>query len=132
MSELNKPRPKYAVYDELCDLLGVEAAAKMSKEFGGQRIYVPNKVFAGYAVAELIGVEAAELFVLRYGGGPLYIVKPDFAERAKRDAEIIRRYDAGEKPNLLASAFKLSERRIWQIIDPRRTFQTDTRQMPLF
>jgi len=70
-------------------------------------------------LADIIGIDAATLVWREYSGTnisvPVYVRK--FAGLKDRDAGIRLRYHAGEKAAILAAEFRITERRVFQIIE---------------
>jgi len=66
-------------------------------------------------LAEVIGIEAYLSLVKIYGGMTIYIAKMDKLLNAKRDAEIVKRFN-GYNYKYLANEYRLTERMIREII----------------
>lgn len=66
-------------------------------------------------LAEVIGIEAYLDLVRTYGGMTIYIAKMDKLLNAKRDAEIVKRFN-GYNYKFLANEYRLTERMIREII----------------
>lgn len=110
-------------------LIGLPLAVKLVEELGGTTFPVSkNQVRLGkirYAfLAEVVGVEAADTLTQRFGGTQLYIPRCADALRAVRDRKIAMEFDAlvreGQPSNTavvhLARQYRLSDRRIWDIL----------------
>ena len=76
------------------------------------------------ALKEVVGETAANIMAERWANVPLYIPKCDAAMRRVRDLEINRQYVQGVREGIsantlvaeLARTYKLSDRRIWEIL----------------
>lgn len=110
-------------------LIGLHQALRLVEEYGGTTWPVAKgSTRAGEirhaALADVIGEDAAEVLAQHYGGDQLYIPNCSQALRRARDLEINRRFvegvRAGHSANVLVSElareFKLSDRRVWDIL----------------
>ncbi|MBF0162592.1 MAG: hypothetical protein HQL88_09920 [Magnetococcales bacterium] len=102
---------------EMVETIGMEDTMRIVKEFGGTRIFVPKRVAAQHKLADFLGLEQARRLSRHYGGENVSIPRMTMATLAKRNREIIRRYDAGDSASLLARVYKMTERRIRAILN---------------
>lgn len=72
------------------------------------------------SIAEVIGMDAYLSLSKTFGGTSIYIAKPDKLENAKRDREIISKYN-GYNCSALAREYGLSDRTIRGIIADYRS-----------
>jgi hypothetical protein len=89
---------------EIAEVIGEEAALKLSESFGGFRVHIPKSPAADSPLARAIGLEAAEKLARHAGGDRLYvpmgrphIKKPAIAAAAGTVAEIARRFGVTER-----------------------------------
>lgn len=113
---------------DLVRLIGWDAARKLTKRFGGVRLYVPKTMKPEHEIAALIGLEAAEKLSKAYGGehGPS-LPKSDAMMRLMRDEEI-RRRRAQHSARVLALEYELTESMIYLIcgeMEPMASPQMD-------
>lgn len=114
---------------ELVDILGMDTVLTLIRSLGGTTFPVPKRETKQGEVryrmlVEVIGEEAADLVVYHYGGGDMYIPRCAKALQESRDAEInskfVRECRAGRSStdivNLLAREYKLTDRRVWDIL----------------
>ena len=102
---------------EMVEAIGMEDTLRIVKEFGGTRLFVPKRVTFQHKLADFLGIEQARRLSHYFAGENLSIPRMAMAIRAKRNREIVRRYDAGDSARLLARAYKMTERRIRTILN---------------
>lgn len=123
---------KSSYLEDVTPILGHETASRLVRALGGTTFPVPKRANAQGEVryrmlAAVIGEEAADLLVYHFGGEDLYIPRGARAMQARRDAEInaafVRETRTGRSStdvvNGLAMKYKLSDRRIWNILKTR-------------
>lgn len=123
---------------ELVDILGMDTVLTLIRSLGGTTFPVPKRETKQGEVryrmlVEVIGEEAADLVVYHYGGGDMYIPRCAKALQESRDAEInstfLRECREGKSStdivNSLARKYKLTDRRVWDILKtiPKPDFQ---------
>lgn len=114
---------------EIAEAIGLPAAQRLVDELGGTTWPVAKGVrrlgvIRHAALVEVIGERAANIMAERWANVPLYIPKCDAALRRLRDLEINRQYVQGVREGIsantlvaeLARSYKLSDRRIWEIL----------------
>lgn len=114
---------------ELVDLIGLDKAMKLVKTLGGTTFPVPKRATSlgelrYNMLADVVGVDAADALVKHYGGDELYIPRCAAALQAARDAEINEAFVAETRTGRsaadvvfsLARRYKLSDRRVWDIL----------------
>ena len=114
---------------EIADAIGLPAAQRLVEELGGTTWPVAKGVrrlgiIRHEALKEVVGETAANIMAERWANVPLYIPKCDAALRRVRDLEINRQYVQGVREGVsantlvaeLARTYKLSDRRIWEIL----------------
>jgi Mor family transcriptional regulator len=114
----------------IAGLIGLPKAARLVEAFGGTTFPVPvgEKRKIGLmrraALAEVIGEEEAHKIIQHFGGQELYIPRCAKALRVSRDTALIKDFDqlckdgysANEACNDLALKYRLSNRRIYDIL----------------
>lgn len=114
---------------DVVPVVGQDVAAELVRQLGGTTFPVPKRQsrqgeLRYRMLAEVIGEEAADLLVYHYGGSDLYIPRGARTLQDRRDAAIneafVREVNAGrsstEVVNDLARQYKLTDRRVWQIL----------------
>lgn len=115
---------------EIAQVVGMPAALRLVNELGGTtwefaRGANRNGQIKVAALADIIGDEAAQRLTTRLGGETIYIPRCDAALRRLRDLEIHRQFVQAVREGVgarvvvaeLARTYKLSDRRIWIILD---------------
>ncbi len=75
------------------------------------------------------GVRVVMRLAREYRSTYVYFHNLDALERKKRDIEIIKRYEGGERPADIARDVELSERQVWKILGRE---PGEDKQMKLF
>ncbi|MCY1220865.1 Mor transcription activator family protein [compost metagenome] len=114
---------------EIADIVGLPTAMRLVDELGGTSWEFAqganrNGMIKVAALGDILGEEAAELLTSRLGGDKIYIPQCSAALRRLRDLEIVRQFEQGVREGAtantvvaeLARAYKLSDRRIWDIL----------------
>lgn len=130
------------IIQTIARLIGMPNTIKLVEQLGGTTLPISkNKNRLGeirYAMlAEVIGVPAADLITSHFGGIPLYIANCEVALRRLRDLEIVATFDGlsreiGSNAAVaqLAREYKLSDRRVWEIL--KNTDTQPDEQLDLF
>jgi Mor family transcriptional regulator len=100
---------------EMAQAVGISAVMTLVRWRGGVQFYVPQKVSAEHELVRKLGKRAAEWLVKNLGGDYLLVPRAVAMLRAQRDAEIVKRLNAGETAKELALEHGLHERQIWKI-----------------
>lgn len=91
--------------DQFADIIGEEAALRLSVRFGGRRLYIPKEPTG--ELVQLIGQKAAELLSRRFGG--VHFEMP--LERGKRE-RIIHLSRRGKTVREIAELVGCTERHV--------------------
>lgn len=115
---------------EIADVVGMPAALRLVTELGGTTWEFAkganrNGQIRVAALADIVGDDAAQLLTSRLGGDVVYIPRCDVALRRLRDLEIHRQFEQAVREGVsarvvvaeLARTYKLSDRRIWIILN---------------
>lgn len=101
---------------DMAETLGMTTTMQIVKAHGGTRLFVPKQIHAQHHLANLLGMEQARRLSKHFGGESLTIPRMASAIRAKRNQEIVHRYDAGDSVRVLAHAYGLTDRQIYTIL----------------
>jgi hypothetical protein len=94
--------PKLA---EIAELIGVDAAFKLSAAWPGIRLFVPKQVSLEHPIAVAIGLQAARKLAEMYGGETVVIPMAARAAKARLHARILAEYRPTDgSPGASASA----------------------------
>ena len=104
-------------FRDLRKVVGEQGALAMSRSFGGASIYIPMRPHRRHPVARCIGMDLARRLGAAYGGDCVSIPKPDAVMRQLRGRRICSRRSQGATLDDLALEFKLSRRRVLQILN---------------
>jgi len=114
----------------IVDRIGLDAALKLVKAYGGVRLYVPKKVDVDHPLAALIGYPAAKALAAEFGGQPHFdIPKCEAALREHRNRQIRQDRAMGHSIRELALKYRLTEKQIGSILAEA---VRDERQIELF
>lgn len=119
--------------EALADLvreIGWEAARKLTKKYGGVRLYMPMTVKPEHPITMLIGMEAAlKLSALCGGERGTALPKSDAFVRTLRNNTIRARRAQGESARTLALDYALTESMIYQICGEREVMSAAQLQL---
>lgn len=113
---------------ELAELVGLSKALLLAERLGGTTFPIPKRATkAGELrfslLADVVGVDDADQLCKHYGGTNLYVPRCAGALRRIRDANIVAHFDkevgrrsANEVVAELALSYRLSDRRVWDIL----------------
>ncbi|WP_131669811.1 Mor transcription activator family protein [Psychrobacter pygoscelis] len=105
-------------YQDLTMLLGVDAADKLVAEYRGQELYIPEPSRAAdHKLSELLGDETARRLCHYWQGDILTIPMQQAKKIAARNAEMIKKHEAGTDKSALAKAYNLHVRTVRKIIE---------------
>lgn len=123
--------PKLA---QIAEVIGVDAALKLSAAHPGIRIYVPKQLPENHDLCVVLGVETARRFCQVYGGGDLVIPMARQAHREKLNQVILDELDAGTPAPELARKYGVHQFSIYQLAAERRraNARKQTSQQRLF
>ena len=103
--------------DEIEQIVGREAFAKLVERFGGTRLYVPHKLGTGHHLHQLLGGDAASRFASSFGGLRIDVPRALTAQIERRNDLILAERAAGMTVRKLAFKYRLTERTISKIIN---------------
>lgn len=109
---------------ELASLIGEDALVRLAEAFGGTRLYVPQAIATGHAIAQAIGLEAARTLVARFA--------PDVIDVPLAKDLRARHYRAQRRTNAqIATALGMTERGVERLL-ARIGAAASTAQLSLF
>lgn len=115
--------PKLA---EIAEVIGVEAALKLSGAWPGIRLHVPKRISAIHAISVAIGLKPAQQLCEIYGGSDVVIPMASRAHKARLILTILEELDAGAKAPELARKYGVHQFTIYRFAgDRRRTEQRE-------
>jgi Mor family transcriptional regulator len=104
---------------ELIDALGLEAAIAVVKQWGGQRLYVPECPADDHPITALLGADLARRIGFRFPNAFLNIPKCEAVLRARRNAGIVAA--AREQSiNTVAAQHRLTRRQVFRVLAEAR------------
>lgn len=104
-----------APIERLVELLGVAGALKLAERFGGQRLYMPERVKPEGALAQAIGFEAAQKLAFEWRRDAVDIPKCAALLRARRDRQI-REDTKAMSVAAVAEKWDTTERNVYMIL----------------
>jgi hypothetical protein len=111
-------------------LIGPECAWKLLQHYGGVHVRIPKCLSAEHPLVQTLGLRDAQRLCEIYGGEVITVPKAQAALRGWRDRIIVTERDAGADIRTLALAWRLTERRVYEILSESRS--RDVRQIDLF
>ncbi|MGA2408765.1 MAG: helix-turn-helix domain-containing protein [Candidatus Binataceae bacterium] len=100
---------------ELINLIGTDAAAKLIEIFGGTRLYIPHSPHDDDLLSASIGIDAAAKLARFYGGDRLDVPNP-----TPRRARIIELRKTGCSVDAIARQLGCTRRRVFQVLAEAR------------
>lgn len=112
---------------ELVDVIGLQATQSLVSEYGGVRLTVPTKMPEDHPLAQLLGVETARKLSHHYAQERLDVPNAKAAMLAVRNQNMRQEHADGDSARVLARRYRLTERRVWEILaeDAPSSQQTD-------
>jgi len=114
---------------DLVDVIGLAATQKLVSVYGGLRIIVPVKIPETHPLAELLGLETARKLSEHYALERIDLPNAKAAVQAVRDQKMQEEHRAGVSARKLAFQYRLTERRVWEIL---AGIKVDDRQTDMF
>lgn len=98
----------------LTDRIGLAATMKLIQEYGGTRLYLPDKLPPEHKLVRLVGLSAARVITGHFIDGQPTIPAASYAIRCARDRAILAA-SGSVSVRRLARIYNLSERQIHNI-----------------
>ncbi len=111
---------------EVADCLGTEAALRLAKRLGGQRVRVPKNPKPSSPLVQAVGMEIAQALADLYGGELVIIPMAAALSAATRRRAIA---NDGRSANAVAAAMGCHVNTVYRL---RRGARVDPRQIDLF
>ena len=103
------------VFQEVSQLIGEEAAAKLVAPYGGTRLYIPGTLKTEHILCQLLGQKAAQQLTDEFGGMTLEIPRDVMSLIRQRNELILIDRAKGMTQRQLALKYRLTERTIRKI-----------------
>ncbi|MDP2144412.1 MAG: Mor transcription activator family protein [Gallionella sp.] len=103
------------VFQEIAQLIGDEAAAKLVAQYGGVRLYIPSMPKLEHAIHQLLGDEIAQQLCGEFGGLSVEIPRACILQIVQRNKLILADRAEGMTQRQLALKYHLTERTIRKI-----------------
>lgn len=100
----------------IVDAIGYDLTVRLVARLGGTRVYLASSVHPRDELAQVIGLQAACHLVKQLGRGAFDVPRCQAWLMARRNEEIVNRWDAGETQRELALRFGLTERHVRSVI----------------
>ena len=101
--------------EEIVEVIGENAAARLIARFGGTRLYVPHSPSADDALARAVGEAAAIKLARVFGGERVELPKPP-----PRRMQIVELRAAGRSIEEIARILNCTRRRVFQVLAESR------------
>lgn len=99
---------------QLVELIGLPATMRIVEAYGGRLLNIPRKADKNEALVALIGIDKAAILGRALGPDRRLIAKAGAALMAVRDRQILADLQT-KSVRQVARAYRLGERRVWQI-----------------
>jgi len=109
--EVNYPE----AFQEVAQLIGEAATAKLTEQYGGTRLYIPSTLKPEHSLCQLLGKEAAQRLSFEFGGLRVEIPRAVMLQIAQRNVRILADRATGLSQRELARKYQLTERTIRKI-----------------
>lgn len=105
------------LYQSIAPTIGLGPLLKLSKEFGGLRLYLSRRTVEPTSpVARVIGIEAARALFKALGVGEITVPFATKLLRAARYKKVVMLRAQGMTGRAIAKAVAMGEREIWRIL----------------
>ncbi|MGH7780206.1 MAG: helix-turn-helix domain-containing protein [Candidatus Binataceae bacterium] len=104
---------------DISRVIGIIATSRLAEDFGGRRVYIPNKPSTRDQITRSIGVGAAVRLSRLYGGDRVMI--PAHPDRALRRAQIIALRARGLSVSRIARKLGCTERYVYKVFSAKKT-----------
>lgn len=100
----------------VAQVVGVAGALKLMDRYGGDRVYVPQRLTLFHPLVDLLGLEAALALSFAYGGDYLAVPVGVAMRCQARNERLWRLRQQGWSYSQIRQEFNLSRRRIAEIL----------------
>ncbi|HUW27575.1 MAG TPA: Mor transcription activator family protein [Sulfuriferula sp.] len=105
------------VFQDICQLIGEAATAKLVAQYGGTRLYLPVTVKPEHPLCELLGEEIAQKLAGEFSGLSVEIPRAVKLLIGQRNALIFADRALGVSQRKLALKYRMTERNIRNILN---------------
>jgi len=112
------PSGRFSMLGELAMLVGVNAAEKLVRKFGGRRVYIPQAPVEGAVLVRLVGITAA-LKLARIFGGERVMLPADPDRTLRRDRIVALRRRRLSVATI-ARTMRVTERYVYKVLADAR------------
>jgi len=102
---------------EIEQIVGQDAFAKLVERYGGSRLYVPHTLPPAHPLCQLVGSDTAGKLTADFGGLSIDIPRALAAQIERRNDSILAERSGGITVRKLAFKYRLTERTIRKIIN---------------
>lgn len=103
------------VWEHVLDIIGTEAATCLSIQFGGARLYIPQRAGPDHRLTLAIGQKAADEIIAAMAGDYL-----DVPHKLARDARIVQLRTDGRTVAQISAAVGCSRRTVQSVLAAKR------------
>ncbi len=116
--------------EQICAVVGKDAALKLCRAYGGISHYVPQRPRPDHPWAGLIGLEAWERLCAHYGGTRLTLPKGEYRLKRERVLDLLREGHLSVRQ--IAQEAGVTERYVSKLRGQVYGRQSETAALPLF
>jgi hypothetical protein len=119
-----------AVLRQIAELIGIDAAVKIARAFGGTSLTIPQTMGPDHKLAQLIGLADASTIAAHFGGSGRFECPSAKSVLCRADARRLRR--AGKSTMEIAAALGISQRHVTSLVYgvPKGVGEGDDRSSP--
>ena len=104
------------VLREIERVAGFKAAMRLVNKVGGLSVTIPKTPDASHVLTQAVGLDIARKISALFGGERIAVPRAHHYRTVLRQAEVCRRYRAGEAVRLLAKEYSLTERAVEKMV----------------
>ncbi len=117
---------------EIAEVIGLDAAMRLSAANPGIRIHVPKHAPEIHAITAAIGIEAARQLCEVYGGSDLMVPKAHAARQAVLKAQMLADLKAGDSAPTVARRYGVHQSVVYKLSAQPVAVKLDASQKSLF
>jgi hypothetical protein len=106
---------------------GFRAAMKLVNKLGGLSVMIPKEPVPEHLLVKAVGMDIARKLAGLFGGDSIAVPRAHHYRTVLRQAEVCRRYRAGETTRTLAKAYGLTERAVEKMVQRENLRRTKRR-----
>lgn len=125
-AQTRKHGPEGSIWSQVIELVGLDAAACLSKDFGGRRIYIPRAPGEDHVISASIGHEKAKALAEGLAGIDL---EPPIS--LGRRMVVVGMLRAGKKPEQISAALHCPRKFVFRVKKQLEEDEARARQLPL-